>query len=165
MFIGHLKPQNSPCGSAGTPWTKRCRRAYIGGTAQRNFDAMAKQGYQPIKNPPAKTDGLNNLAPRVGLEPTTTRLTAAGSTIELPRNRVLQKQRKLLYKPCRRGQQLFEKNRMLRPCARILRALTIQNRAEEFCLWLIKHKVNRLSSLHLTLRPRWRRTPSSSNNW
>ena len=26
------------------------------------------------------------MAPRVGLEPTTTRLTAAGSTIELPRN-------------------------------------------------------------------------------
>ena len=30
--------------------------------------------------------GLKILAPRVGLEPTTTRLTAAGSTIELSRN-------------------------------------------------------------------------------
>ncbi len=30
--------------------------------------------------------GWENLAPRVGLEPTTTRLTAAGSTIELSRN-------------------------------------------------------------------------------
>ena len=32
------------------------------------------------------SDGFNNLAPRVGLEPTTARLTAACSTIELPRN-------------------------------------------------------------------------------
>ena len=32
------------------------------------------------------SDGFYNLAPRVGLEPTTARLTAACSTIELPRN-------------------------------------------------------------------------------
>lgn len=33
-----------------------------------------------------KTDGPHELAPRVGLEPTTARLTAECSTIELPRN-------------------------------------------------------------------------------
>lgn len=37
------------------------------------------------KKRPAEA-GLKVLAPRVGLEPTTTRLTAAGSTIELSRN-------------------------------------------------------------------------------
>ena len=37
-----------------------------------------------MKNPAEA--GWKVLAPRVGLEPTTTRLTAAGSTIELPRN-------------------------------------------------------------------------------
>ena len=38
------------------------------------------------KTPPAELTGHQVLAPRVGLEPTTTRLTAAGSTIELSRN-------------------------------------------------------------------------------
>ena len=38
------------------------------------------------KTPPAGLTGRSILAPRVGLEPTTTRLTAAGSTIELSRN-------------------------------------------------------------------------------
>lgn len=40
---------------------------------------------QCITKRPAEA-GLKILAPRVGLEPTTTRLTAAGSTIELSRN-------------------------------------------------------------------------------
>ena len=42
--------------------------------------------------------GVEVLAPRVGLEPTTTRLTAAGSTIELSRNvSVALAQRRLVY--------------------------------------------------------------------
>ena len=43
------------------------------------------------------SDGFYNLAPRVGLEPTTARLTAACSTIELPRNRCVLSSNEVYY--------------------------------------------------------------------
>ena len=49
------------------------------------------------KNPAGEPTGFKNLAPRVGLEPTTTRLTAAGSTIELSRNMVARSQQETVY--------------------------------------------------------------------
>ena len=65
----------------------------------------ARHGLAPLpdayskanKKPASELTGQNNLAPRVGLEPTTTRLTAAGSTIELPRNSVLLSSNKIYY--------------------------------------------------------------------
>ena len=42
------------------------------------FTSLAKKRFRPLSQPSKK------MAPRVGLEPTTTPLTAVGSTIELP---------------------------------------------------------------------------------
>ncbi len=64
------------------------------GERRAGFDTQNK-----IKNPVRGTDRVfESMAPRVGLEPTTARLTAACSTIELPRNVAALKQQKLVYK-------------------------------------------------------------------
>lgn len=61
------------------------------GAARCPYDKKSLAGFQR---------GHSSLAPRVGLEPTTTRLTAAGSTIELSRNSVV---RSACFAPCERG--------------------------------------------------------------
>ena len=67
-----------------------------------------------------RDDGHQSLAPRVGLEPTTARLTAACSTIELPRNSVLLSSNEVKYTDSRRGRKnFFEKIRRLAPPLRL----------------------------------------------
>ena len=74
-----IRYERWPCSCIAAPLINR-------GEAQPLHSKREGVGFiQCITKRPAEA-GLKILAPRVGLEPTTTRLTAAGSTIELSRN-------------------------------------------------------------------------------
>ena len=74
-----IRYERWPCSCIAAPLINR-------GEAQPLHSKREGVGFtQCITKRPAEA-GLKILAPRVGLEPTTTRLTAAGSTIKLSRN-------------------------------------------------------------------------------
>lgn len=76
-----LGPANwgrSPRGQSRRP------KISVGGSERRPSELQGKQATCPPKR--AQPNALKKLAPRVGFEPTTSRLTAGCSTAELPRN-------------------------------------------------------------------------------